>query len=52
MNVVTVGGDEDEDEDEAEGANSGAGGLTDEQKKILEDGKFSGELCGGAVKAR
>ncbi|CAM9874577.1 unnamed protein product, partial [Ectocarpus sp. 4 AP-2014] len=47
MNVVTVGGDGDEDEEEAEGA----GGLTDEQKKFLEDGKFSGELCGGAVKA-
>ncbi|CBJ26655.1 conserved unknown protein [Ectocarpus siliculosus] len=47
MNVVTVGGDGDEDEEEAEGT----GGLTDEQKKILEDGKFSGELCGGAVKA-
>ncbi|CAM9248195.1 unnamed protein product, partial [Ectocarpus sp. 12 AP-2014] len=47
MNVVTVGGDGDEDEEEAEGA----GGLTDEQKRFLEDGKFSGELCGGAVKA-
>lgn len=48
MNVVTVGGDDDDDDEEAEGA----GGITDEQKKFLEDGKFSGELCGGAVKSR
>lgn len=28
------------------------GELTSEQEKELEEGKFSGELCGGAVKAR
>ncbi len=27
-------------------------GLTEEHKKEIEDGRFSGELCDGAVKAR
>lgn len=39
MNVV--GGDDDDDEDD------GAAGAKD-----VEDGRFAGELCGGAVKAR
>ena len=41
MNVVML-----DDDDFVDGE------ITSEQEKQLQQGKFSGELCGGAVKAR
>lgn len=38
------------DEDDEEGVEKAGGGVSEVEKK--KEGQFSGELCGGAVKAR